>query len=82
MLREDVVEAVRAGQFHIYVVETVDEGLALLTGMPAGARDADGIFPDGSVHAQVEARLRKFAEHAKSERDGDDDPEDPPEFGV
>ena len=82
MLREDVVEAVRAEQFHIYAVKTVDEGLELLTGLPAGELDADGVFPDGSVHAQVEARLRKFAEHAKSERDEDDDPEDPSESGA
>ena len=81
MLREDVIEAVRAGHFNVYVVETVDEGLALLTGMPAGERDADGVFPANSVHAQVEARLREFAEHAKSEHDEDDDPGDPPESG-
>lgn len=79
MLREDVVEAVRAGQFHIYVVETVDEGLALLTGLPVRERDAEGVFPAESVHARVEARLKKFAEHAKTDRDEDDDPADPPE---
>jgi predicted ATP-dependent protease len=79
MLREDVVEAVRAGQFNIYVVETVDEGLELLTGKPVGERDADGVFPADSVHALVKARLQKFTEYAKSDRDEDDDPEDPPE---
>ena len=81
MLREDVVDAVRAGQFHIYVIESVDEGLELLTGLPAGERDAEGVFTADSIHARVEARLRKFAEHAKSERDEDDDPNDPPESG-
>jgi len=74
MLREDVVEAVQAGQFHIYAVETVDEGLTLLTGLPAGVRDEAGHFTEGSVHARVAARLKKFAEHAKPEKDDDDDP--------
>ena len=45
MLHEEVVEAVRAGLFHIYAVETVDEGLSLLTGLSAGTRDAEGCFP-------------------------------------
>ena len=77
MLREDVVAAVRAGHFSIYAVETVNEGLELLTGISAGERDAEGVFPEDSIHARVEARLQKFAEHIKSERDEDDDPEDP-----
>jgi predicted ATP-dependent protease len=42
MLRPDVVEAARAGQFHIYAIRHVDEGLALLTGLPAGERGPDG----------------------------------------
>ena len=79
MLREDVVEAVQAGQFSIYPVETVDEGLEFLTGIPAGERDADGAFPAGSIHARVQERLQKFADCAKTERDEDDDLEDPPE---
>jgi len=82
MLREDIVEAVQAGQFHIYVVETVDEGLELLTGLPAGARSETGNFTEGSIHARVAARLKKFAEHAKPEKDDDDDDPAPTETGV
>jgi len=62
MLRRDVVEAVAAGRFHVYPVATVDEGIEILTGVPAGARDADGAFPEGSINRRVEARLAALAE--------------------
>lgn len=62
MLREDVVEACRAGQFAIYPVATIDEGVALLTGVEAGSRGAGGAFPPESVNGKVEAQLRAFAE--------------------
>lgn len=61
MLRADVVAAVAAGQFHVMPVRTIDEGIAILTGVPAGARDASGDYPAGSVNALVEARLAGFA---------------------
>ncbi|MBI3977185.1 MAG: AAA family ATPase [Chloroflexi bacterium] len=61
-LREDVVEAVERRQFHVYAVRTVDEGIALLTGVPAGARDETGQFPEGTVHARVEQQVRRFAD--------------------
>src|SRR6185295_18698384 len=47
MLRKDVIEACAAGRFAIYSIATVDEGIALLTGLPSGARDADGDYPLG-----------------------------------
>ena len=62
MLKSAVVDAVRAGQFHIYAVETVDQGIELLTGVAAGERDAAGKFPAGSVNALVEARLVELAD--------------------
>ena len=49
MLREDVVEACAAGQFHVYAVNTVQEALERLTLMPAGERNADGQYPEGTV---------------------------------
>ena len=61
MLRQDVVDAVRAGKFRIYAIETIDEGIEMLTGIPAGAPDASGKFPDASVNRKVEARLMDFA---------------------
>lgn len=62
MLRHDVVDAVRAGKFKIHAVETIDQGIEILTGVPAGERDASGKFPDGSVNQKVETRLIEFAE--------------------
>ncbi|MDX1487024.1 MAG: Lon protease family protein, partial [Acidiferrobacterales bacterium] len=76
MLREDVVTAARVGQFNIYPVETIDEAVSLLTGLPAGERDPQGAFPQGSVNDRVQRRLQKlskirqeFAETAKAERE-------------
>ncbi len=60
MLREDVVEAVRQGTFHIHAVDTVDEGIELLTGVPAGSPDGQGHYPPTSVYGRVEARLKSF----------------------
>lgn len=64
MLRHDVVAAVAAGQFAIYPIETVDQGLELLTGIPAGEADAEGQYPAGSLNQRVAARLDRFAAQA------------------
>ena len=61
MLRDDVVEAVRAGQFHIWTVESVDAVLQLLTGLPCGEPDAAGVYAEGSLHRLISDRLDKFA---------------------
>jgi lon-related putative ATP-dependent protease len=62
MLKGPVVEAVRRGQFHIWAVNTIDEGIEILTGVPAGRRGADGAFEAGTVNARVDARLAALAE--------------------
>jgi predicted ATP-dependent protease len=76
MLRSPVVEAAGAGKFRVIPVTTIDEGIAILTGTEAGARGPDGAFPEGSVNALVEARLRGFAmtrkAFARPDRAGDD----------
>lgn len=61
MLRADVVKACAEGRFAIYPVSRIEEGIALLTGRPAGMRGADGLYPDGTVNRLVEDRLRSFA---------------------
>ncbi len=61
MLRDDVVEAARDGKFHIYPVATIDQGIALLTGIEAGIADDKGEFPLGSVNRAVAKRLKDFA---------------------
>jgi predicted ATP-dependent protease len=65
MLRRDVVDAVRARRFHVYPISTIDEGIELLTGTPAGVAGADGAYPAGSVNARVAARLDAFARAAR-----------------
>lgn len=62
MLREDVREAARAGMFAIHAIDTVDDGIELLTGVPAGERDEQGLFPAGSINGRVEETLCRFAE--------------------
>jgi predicted ATP-dependent protease len=69
MLREDVVEAVRQGTFHIHAVSTVDEGLELLSGRPAGERGTPGApFPAGSFNAAVEEALTDNVERMRALR--------------
>jgi predicted ATP-dependent protease len=60
MLRGDVVEAIGAGRFHVYAISTVEEGVELLTGVPAGAPDENGHYPDGTLFRAVETRLKRF----------------------
>jgi lon-related putative ATP-dependent protease len=62
MLRDEVVDAVKDGKFHIYPISTIDEGIALLTGVEAGERQPDGTYPEGTVNWAVEQRLRHLAE--------------------
>ena len=66
MLRRDVVEAAAAGRFRIHAVETVDQAIGLLTGVPAGEPDAAGIYPEGSLNRRVAARLAELTEIRKS----------------
>jgi predicted ATP-dependent protease len=61
MLREDVVEAVRQGKFHIYPIRTIDEGITVLTGVEAGERQEDGTYPEGTVNHAVQSSLRELA---------------------
>lgn len=65
MLRHEVVDAVRAGKFHIYAISTVDEGIAILTGKKAGRRLANGRFESGTVNALVDRTLAGYVKHVK-----------------
>ncbi|NWG45543.1 MAG: AAA family ATPase [Alphaproteobacteria bacterium] len=67
MLREEILEAVRAGRFSVHAIATVEEGLEVLTGMRAGERAKGGRFPKGTLNAKVEARLAAFAEAARTQ---------------
>ena len=61
ILRPDIVDAVKQRKFHIYPVERIDQGIELLTGMPAGARGKDGAYPAGTVFRKVSDRLQAMA---------------------
>jgi len=67
VLRRDVVETVRDGNFHIYAVETIDQGIELLTGVPAGEADEQGTYPEGTINYLVQQRLLEMAEEKKEE---------------
>ncbi len=67
MLSEEIVEAVREGKFHIYPVKTVEEGIEILTGVPAGKKRKDGTFPEGTVFGRVAARLDEIRAALKEE---------------
>ena len=80
VIKEEVVEAVRAGLFGIYAVATIDEGIEVLTGVAAGEHREDGTYSEGTVHYLVEQRLREMArkarEFGKPEADDSNDEED------
>ena len=62
MLKDEVVEAVRNGKFHIYTVEHIDQGIELLTGIPAGDSSPDGSFPEGSINHLADLKLKELAD--------------------
>ena len=69
MLRDDVLQAVEDGTFHIYAVDNVDDGIEILTGIPAGKADKNGRYPKGTVNYQVQKALdelyKKYVHYAK-----------------
>ena len=72
MLRKDVVEAVANGLFHVYAVKTIDQGIEILTGVPAGEADAEGSYPEGSVNFLVHKKLSDLATGLKKFFEGEE----------
>lgn len=68
ILRNDVIDAVSQGKFHIYPIETVDEGISILTGVEAGRMRKDGTYPKNSVNGRIVERLEKMGEELKKSR--------------
>jgi len=62
MLDDEVINAVKEGKFHIYAVKTIDEGIEILTGIPAGEPDEGGYYPPGTIHYLVNKRLEELVE--------------------
>ena len=76
VLNDELVDAVSQGKFHIYAVSTIDEGMEVLTGTPAGERGEDGEYPEGTVHFLVEKRLDEMAKAARRRGRPADDHDD------
>lgn len=65
MLKDEVVDAVKEGRFHIWPIKSIDEGIEILTGWPAGEADANGNYPADSVHGRVNHKLWRYADVLK-----------------
>jgi lon-related putative ATP-dependent protease len=65
MLRHDVVEAVEGGKFHVYPIQAIDEGIEILTGVPAGRKLSGNKFPKGTIHFLVDNKLTEYAKRWK-----------------
>ena len=72
MLREDVVEAVKEGKFHIYPATTIDEGIEVLTGVPAGEVDEEGNYPEGTINYLVQKKLDEMAAKQKPKKNDEE----------
>ncbi|MFN3480766.1 MAG: Lon protease family protein, partial [Thermodesulfovibrionales bacterium] len=73
MLKKDVVEAVKEGRFSIYPIDVVEEGLEILTGMPAGELKEDGTYPEGTVNYLVMKRLTEITEALKEKKEAEEE---------
>lgn len=69
MLSDEVIKAVEAGLFNIYAIKTIEEGIEILTGVPAGARDENGKYPEGSIYDLVEKKLEEFSKDPSEEEE-------------
>jgi lon-related putative ATP-dependent protease len=73
MLREDVVDAIREGKFHIYPVKTIDQGIEVLTGISAGQTNENGTYPEGTINYLVQNKLVEMAELLSPKKDNNEE---------
>jgi predicted ATP-dependent protease len=73
MLDEEVVSAVKQGKFHIYPVSSIEEGIEILTGVPAGELQEDGTFSPGTIFCHVDERLEQIYQTLKEEKKNEED---------
>ena len=64
-LSDEIVDAVKNHEFHIYAISTIEEGIEVLTGVPAGKRDKTGNFPAGTINYLAYEKLKKYAKISK-----------------
>jgi predicted ATP-dependent protease len=62
MLKKEVIDVVKKGEFHIYPVATVEEGIEILTGKPVGIPDEESNYPEGTIYGEVQKKLQKYLE--------------------
>ena len=72
MLKREVIEAVDAGQFHIYQIKTVEEGIQILTGQTVGKPNAEGQYPEGTIYGDVQKKLKNYLERELELKQGRD----------
>jgi len=72
ILNDEVVQAVRDNKFHIYAVKTIDEGIEILTGVPAGEKDAKGNYPEDSVFGKVAKQLDEYVKQSERKQKTDE----------
>jgi predicted ATP-dependent protease len=60
MLKDEIIQAVKENKFHVYAVKSIEEGIELLSGVPAGTPDKDGKYPEGTVFSRVEKKLMEY----------------------
>jgi predicted ATP-dependent protease len=78
MLDSEVVEECKKGNFHIWAVDHVDQGIEILTGIPAGQADEEGNFPEGTINYLANNRLDELSEALKEyESHGEEETEEP-----
>lgn len=73
MLRQEVIDSVKEGRFHIWPITTIEEGIEILTGMEAGTLQADGTYPEGTLFRKVDDRVLEMAEIVKKFSKGDEE---------
>jgi predicted ATP-dependent protease len=76
MIKKDLVDAVREGKFTIYPIDRVEEGLEILTSIPAGALKEDGTYPEGTVNYLIVKRLTEISEAVKEKKEEEKEKED------
>ncbi|HBT20785.1 MAG TPA: ATP-dependent protease [Peptococcaceae bacterium] len=75
MLKDEVIDAVEKGKFHIWAIDTIDEGIEILTGVEAGERGPDGSYPEGTINWLVDKKLQQMAEDLRRFGEGEDEEE-------
>jgi predicted ATP-dependent protease len=76
MLKREVLNVVKQKKFHIYQVSSVEEGIEILTGVPAGKPNKKGNYPEGTVYGAVQKKLKYFLERSQKIKKQFEDPEE------